>query len=346
MSNVRKISKVRKIYNAEETKKDYQLDEKIQKFNMWCFENKIKNRYTDTGVFRNRNNYLDFIEKMAVWYELRYPESEIINIFGEKTKFDVNKEIFDNNPYVREHFAGYSSLKTIDWKEFYNFNAFLATLSSTEESYLVPTQYDEIVYIDKNIYISAHLHLTPDGFVTEIDFSYKFFEDTYDLKKLIGIHIKDVLKILYELKIINSKDNPIECTIKKYEKDYYFIDELLNCVMYRIIERGGRRTGPRRAFLFAKEFERNIEVPMQYGIDTSDPHLHNFIIEYLNAGGRKDIDCYENYFSLKNKKEKVEVVNLEQIIDLELSNLIHIGNQEDYEILYAIAKDQKQLVKK
>ena len=36
----------------------------------------------------------------------------------------------------------------------------------------------------------------------------------------------------------------------------------LNCVMYRIIERGGNRIGPRRGFLFAKEFGRNIDIPM------------------------------------------------------------------------------------
>ena len=31
-------------------------------------------------------------------------------------------------------------------------------------------------------------------------------------------------------------------------------------VMYRIIERGGNRMGPRRGFLFAKEFGRNIDI--------------------------------------------------------------------------------------
>ena len=327
-------------------KEEYRLDLKIKKFNEWCIENRVKNRYTDIGEFQNRNNYIDFIEKMAVWYELRYPDAEIINIFGEKSKIDINKEVFDHNPYIQEHFSDSSRLRTIDWKEFYNFNAFLATLSPTEQSYLNPAQYDEIVYINKDIYVSAHLHLTPDGFVTECDFSNKFIEDTYDLEKLIGKHIKDVLKILYELKIINTKDNPIESIIKKYEKDYYFIDELLNCVMYRIIERGGNRTGPRRAFLFAKEFYRNIEIPLKYGIDFSDPNLHKFIIEYLKLGGRKDLDCYENYFSLKSKREKIEEVNLEKIIDLELSNLLYKEYQEYYEILYALAKDQKQLIKK
>ena len=58
--------------------------------------------------------------------------------------------------------------------------------------------------------------------------------------------------------------------------------------MYRIIERGGNRFGPRRAFLFAKEFGRNIDVPMMYGVDTSDPGLRYFMNEYLKAGGNPE----------------------------------------------------------
>lgn len=33
--------------------------------------------------------------------------------------------------------------------------------------------------------------------------------------------------------------------------------------MYRIIERGGNRIGPKRAFLFAKEFGRDIRIPVR-----------------------------------------------------------------------------------
>ena len=56
---------------------------------------------------------------------------------------------------------------------------------------------------------------------------------------------------------------------------------MLDAVMYRIIERGGNRMGPRRGFLFAKEFGRNIDIPMMYGVDYSDPGLRSFIIEYI-----------------------------------------------------------------
>ena len=71
--------------------------------------------------------------------------------------------------------------------------------------------------------------------------------------------------------------------IKDFENKTYQKEEMLNCVMYRIIERGGNRIGPRRAFLFAKEFGRNIDIPMIYGVDSSEPGLRNFMNEYINS---------------------------------------------------------------
>ena len=84
--------------------------------------------------------------------------------------------------------------------------------------------------------------------------------------------------------------------------------------MYRIIERGGNRIGPRRAFLFAKEFNRNIDIPMMYGVDTSDPGLKQFVDEYIKAGGSKDLVCYGNYFSRSSKNEKLETIKVREII--------------------------------
>ena len=89
---------------------------------------------------------------------------------------------------------------------------------------------------------------------------------------------------------------------------------MLNCVMYRIIDRGGNRIGPRRAFLFAKEFRRNIDIPMMYGIDRSDPGLRLFINEYIKAGGSKNLMCYEDYFFKSSKEDQLNTITIQELL--------------------------------
>ena len=96
--------------------------------------------------------------------------------------------------------------------------------------------------------------------------------------------------------------------------------------MYRIIERGGNKIGPRRAFMFAKEFDRDISIPMKYGVDIYDPGLRNFINEYLKAGGSKDLVCIKNYFIDNNKDES----EYETITISELLKEIWDSNDEKY----------------
>lgn len=89
---------------------------------------------------------------------------------------------------------------------------------------------------------------------------------------------------------------------------------MLDCVMYRIIERGGNRIGSRRAFLFAKEFRRNIDIPMMYAADTSDPNLRGFINEYLKAGGHTDLSCYSNYFGRASELHPVKEITVAELL--------------------------------
>ncbi|MCI8778812.1 MAG: hypothetical protein HFI87_06660 [Bacilli bacterium] len=95
----------------------------------------------------------------------------------------------------------------------------------------------------------------------------------------------------------------------------YRKEEMLNCVMYRIIERGGNRIGPRRAFLFAKEFNRNIDIPMIYGIDYSDPGLESFVKMYLDAGGSKQPSCLIGYFNRTSDCANFKTITIEEIIE-------------------------------
>lgn len=168
------------------------------------------------------------------------------------------------------------------------------------------------------------------------------FPTAIDLKKFI-----EKMAIWYELKypdnmvkeIVKSKEQvkmPSEIIVKEQEAtkkglsqpDLQYIEEkyqnfnnrsfldnkILDCVMYQIICRGGKYIGPRRAFLFAKENNRSLEIPLIYGIDKSDPYLKDFIDEYIKLGGSRELRCYVNYFDNKIKGIKVEIVTIDEIL--------------------------------
>ena len=119
----------------------------------------------------------------------------------------------------------------------------------------------------------------------------------------------------------------IEKAIRIFNQRKYFYEELLNCVMYRIIERGGNRIGPRRAFIFAKEFKRNIDIPLIYGIDTTDPKLRHFINEYLKSGGNPNLTCYINYFhQIPNKI--LETITIKKLLTFDKNNKYRYTNEE------------------
>lgn len=57
--------------------RDIYLDDKVDEFIDWYYKNMVKGNYTDIGEFHKSNDMRNFIEKMAVWFELRYPDYEI-----------------------------------------------------------------------------------------------------------------------------------------------------------------------------------------------------------------------------------------------------------------------------
>jgi len=85
-------------------------------------------------------------------------------------------------------------------------------------------------------------------------------------------------------------------------------------VLYRVIERGGNRIGARRGVLFAQDFGLDVNVPVSYAIDWSDPHLYDFLkplVPQLNL----DIVCPANYFARNSDNlRNVEEVRLEEVL--------------------------------
>ena len=291
------------------------LDAKVDNFIDWYFKNMVKGQYTKIGEFRIPNDMRNFIEKMAVWYELRYPDYEVNRLISGSSQegTEINDVMFNSNKYINDLFDENADVRALDWDEFYNTKAFINSLSWDERYLFGRPRYRDLVYIDLHR-SSAHLHLTSKGFVEQADEIGRYTNFKVKDDELYGMHIKDVVKLLKEKGISLPSENELEKTIRDVEKLNYQKEEMLNCVMYRIIERGGNKFGPHRAFLFAKEFGRNIDIPMMYGVDYSDSGLRRFIIEYIKAGGSKDLLCYIGYFSRASQSEKMDTVSVAEIL--------------------------------
>lgn len=109
-------------------------------------------------------------------------------------------------------------------------------------------------------------------------------------------------------------------------------ENFLDCVMYRLIERGGNRIGPRRAFMFAMEFKRNIDIPLIYGIDSSDPGLRRFVLEYIKAGGNYDLECLAGYGSRYSNHEPLCTITIGKILKTHNHNCAERFTEEEREL--------------
>lgn len=292
------------------------LDDKVDEFIHWYSKNMIKGRYSDIEVYNKPRKLRNFIEKMAVWYELRYPLYEVNRMINQFSSQQINNEMFVNNSYVKsfnELSAFLSDLKYFDWNDFYNIETFINSLPREESAYLLTPEYKKHIYINPGK-PSAQLYLSTTGIINKSEGVSDFTKSKISDKDLEGQHLQDVLTLFQTHNIKLPKNNDIEKTINLYEQKKYFKEQLLNCVMYRIIERGGNRIGPRRAFIFAQEFARDIAIPMKYGVDYTDPRLKDFLFEYVKAGGSQDLLCYINYFSRTSKYEQLDTITVKELI--------------------------------
>lgn len=290
------------------------LDDKINQFLNWYTENVIKGNRTNIGEYFEPMKMKYLIEKMAVWYELRYPNYEINNLMLESCcdQTRINDVMFKRNQY----FNGLIGEKSeyLKWDEFYNANVFINSLPWEEKSLFVKFKYPEIIYLkpdDMDVCLCVSKN---DGIVTEAKFLDLFTQDIIKNKELEGLNVRQVAKLLDERGIILPSNNGLSKVIDNADKWKYLKEEMLNCVMYQIIERGGNRIGPRRAFLFAREFKRNIDIPMIYGVDRFDPFLESFINMYLDAGGSKQLSCLIGYFNRTSDHANFDTITIDELI--------------------------------
>ncbi len=292
------------------------LEDKINEYLSWYYKNMVKGKTSKEEAYSTLSTLQNFIDKMAIWYELRYPDYEVNKIipYKEQEEKNVDEEMFENNPYINEELEENSLARAMNWDEFYNTSVFVRALPEEEKKFLKRPQYPKNISIEingKKYYISA------SGIVLDERLSNKITLCDCDGRtfEFENLKIKELLELFkVELFDVSKKSiKEIEKAVEGYRKEEKSKEELLNAVMYRIIERGGPKLGARRAFLFAKEFGRDIDVPMMYGVDSTDAYQRTFINEYIKSGGSKNLDCYVNY-GRDGKRRKLEIKTIEELL--------------------------------
>lgn len=269
------------------TKTNYELADRVDSLIKWATKNVAPKGHTPCGIFHYPERLRNLIEKVAFWYELRYNNNEINQLchYGSSEDINMDKILFHKKV---------SDGPTI-WSQGFDKDTFLSTLEN-QEGYLLK----EPEFPSRKMKGLTHFYHMQFEKMTDEKTKQQTIIATFPT-------LNDTNEMIY-LK------NHVANIIKEYYNDCYLHQELLNCIMYRIIDHEPSRVGPRRAMLFAKEFETDIRIPMQYGVDTSDPGLKEQIEFYLSLGGSEDVDCLINYSWREKKNQPLEVEPLRKIM--------------------------------
>ena len=308
------------------------LNDRIEEFISWYNKEMLKS--LQYGKYSYSKELKNFIDKMAVWYELRYPDYEIdrkldgydtpskkspLNYKNEYIRNKLEGKLLkgDSNGY-KEAYNGMEFLESLAWPKLYNLNAFIRALPKSEKGFLAKVKYPESLSINLNSSIKD-FKLTSNGEVREKnDSSNIVLEDKYGQKlSFNSINLEKLLEVLQcDNFIISDYDiDKITRIINRYKLEQKCYNGILDSVMYKIIERGSDYYAGIRAYMFASEFARDRSVPMIYGMDTNNPYLKKIINDYLESGGNKDLVCYDGYITRSSDRAFLNEYSLDELLE-------------------------------
>ena len=283
---------------------------------------------------------MNFIEKVAVWYELRYPNFTIFGNTEGLVNDWANLAMFEENPYINDLLGEDSVVNDLDWSEFYNTKSFINNLCFKERKYFARPNYGKYILIN-----GYHLELSKTGRVLSFDGL-----DHYKLKKneVNGKDVKEVVALLKEKEIISPTGNEIDKEIQIYEGKKERKSKMLDAIMYRIIERGDTYSiGARRGLLFAKEFKLDLLIPITYEIALgNDRYIDVFLraanrnseleesIRWLLALFKPEYNEKDVDEMLKTKEEKRQEKQLQQrLVNILATKADNDKDKEDIKVL-------------
>lgn len=120
-----------------QTDKKDNLEKNIDHFLDWYYQFLLNNDIFLSNIDTAVKNMEDFIEKMAIWYELRYPDYEIAKLipYGNRERQDINKTMFEDNSYINDLLYDDEDIKCLEWADFYNRETFIKSLPNKEKRY-------------------------------------------------------------------------------------------------------------------------------------------------------------------------------------------------------------------
>ena len=257
-------------HGLESIKSFDNLDDKVFYYLEWCKKNNVEHDVKDIK---------DIIDKVTVWYELRYPDNYL-------DQDDVDNVMFGTNTINNVQ----------SWGEFYNFDKFYYSLSKKEKALLNVPIFVDMIYLNNG---RSHIHFNDDGSISDASDVYLLVNGSYDASSLLDGKTIDEWPLIMKEAGIKADYHRINSIINNYKKRVNVREYLFDSIMFNIINRGGKYYGPRRGVLFAREFERDVRVPVSYG-DSS------LAFEYLANDGDDSLLCFTDYFDGNLEKKTIK----------------------------------------
>ena len=249
------------------------LDGKVECYLNWYKKN----------VDKNVEGIKNIIDKVSSWYEMRYSNDSI------DPKYNREENCYQN-----------------DWAEVMDFTNFFSLLTLGEQILLLKPRFPSIVDITSNGF--QHFHVDGDGTITDASEVFIDSRATTGENMFEGHNLREVESIVLNNNLKNFKLDGIKSVIASFNKKDIIYNGLFDAINARIISRGGDYYGPKRGMLFAKEFNRPIELSIQYGVEHQD-----LVEDYLTNGGREDVICHLGYFS----KEGIKSIPLSELYSID-----------------------------